>query len=217
VLSVSSLGVTLLRIMMSCWYQFLEVVRYTPLCWPAPLVILNPDLRTTVLVTNTATDGRCCVTTGVRCSDCSVLICSYRTRPSKSGVSATCRQAPQSDLPAPSVAEKIAHPAAAACQEQFSDWIEIRNIPPILSMANVEMCSNYAFPVSLSWHIDHAAEAWQSAATLLDYLSLPDYTTAALKQNFTFKFDLPRVLRLCTFHSPKHIDRVHASFIGQQT
>ena len=31
-----------------------EFVRYTPLCRPAPFVILNPDLETTVLVTDTA-------------------------------------------------------------------------------------------------------------------------------------------------------------------
>jgi hypothetical protein len=106
VLSVSSPGVTLVCNMMSCWYQFLEVVRSTPLCWPAPFVILNPDLRTTVLVTDTAADGRCCITTGVCYSHCSALICSYRTGPSKSEVSAIFRQAPQSNLPAPGVAEE---------------------------------------------------------------------------------------------------------------
>jgi hypothetical protein len=56
VLSTSSLGLTLVYDMMSCGYQRSEVVRYTPLCWPAPVVVLNPDLRTTVLVTDTAAD-----------------------------------------------------------------------------------------------------------------------------------------------------------------
>jgi hypothetical protein len=84
-------------------------------------------------------------------------------------------------------------------------------------MANVEMCSTCAFIISQSRHIDHAAEAWQSAATLLDYLSLPECTTAVLEQNYTFGFDLPRVLRLCTLHSLKHIDRAHASFLSRQT
>jgi hypothetical protein len=106
VLSVSSLGVTLIRNMMSCGYQSLEVIRYTPLSYPAPFVILNLDLRTTVLVTYTAADGRCCITTAVRYFDCSALICSCRTGPSKSEVRAICRQAPQSDLPALGVAEE---------------------------------------------------------------------------------------------------------------
>jgi hypothetical protein len=88
--------------------------------------------------------------------------------------------------------------------KQFSGWIEIRTILPILVMADVEMCSNCAFLISRSRHIDHAAETWQSAATLLDYLLLPDCTPAALEQNYTFCFNLLRALRLCTFHSPKH-------------
>jgi hypothetical protein len=45
VLHVPCLEVTLVRDMMSCGYQCVEVVRYTPLCWPAPFVMLNPDLR----------------------------------------------------------------------------------------------------------------------------------------------------------------------------
>jgi hypothetical protein len=71
-------------------------------------------------------------------------------------------------------------------EKQFSGWIEIRIILPILIMANVGMCSNCAFLISRSRHIDHAAEAWQSAATLLDYLSLPECTTAALEQTTPF-------------------------------
>jgi hypothetical protein len=54
---------------------------------------------------------------------------------------------------------KIAHPAAAVCREQFSGWIEIRTILPILVMANVEMYSNYDFLISWSRHIDYATKA----------------------------------------------------------
>jgi hypothetical protein len=111
---------------------------------------------------------------------------------------------------------ETAHPTAAACREQFSGWIQITIILPILVMADVEICSNCAFPISRSRHIDHAAEAWQSAATLLDYLSLPECTTAALEQNYTFCLNLLRVLRLCTFHSPKHIDgHMPPSFVSR--
>jgi hypothetical protein len=92
-LHVPSLEVTIVRNLMSCGYRFPEFGRHTPLCWPAPFVILNPDSIATVLPTNTPADGSwCCITTGVRYSACSAaLICSCRTGPRKSEVRATCR------------------------------------------------------------------------------------------------------------------------------
>jgi hypothetical protein len=146
----------------------------------------------------------------------SYLLLSYRTEK----IRGTCNMSVSASV-RPTCAEprrgKTALPAAAACRGQFSGWIEIGTILPILVMANVEMCSNCAFPISRSRHIDHAAEAWQSVTMLLDNLSLPECTTAALEQKYTFCFGLPRVLRFWTSHSPKHIDRTHASFFGRQT
>ena len=108
VLHVPSLEVTIVRNLMSCGYRFPGVVRHTPLCWPAPFVILNPDLRAAVLITDTAANeqvtrhNRGLLSWLQRWS----LICSYRTSPSKSEVRAESRQAPQSDLPASRVAEE---------------------------------------------------------------------------------------------------------------
>jgi hypothetical protein len=128
------------------------------------------------------------------CVILTAALLSAQGRPNKSEIRAICRQAPQSDVPAPSVAEEKLRMQHG--EKQFSGWIEIRIILPILAMANVEMCSNCAFLISRSRRIDRAAEAWQSAAALLDYLSLPECTTAALEQNYTFCFGRPRVLRL---------------------
>jgi hypothetical protein len=75
VLHVPSLEVTIVRNLMSCGYRFPEFGRHTPLCWPAPFVILNPDSIATVLPTNTPADGSwCCITTGVRYSACSAAL-----------------------------------------------------------------------------------------------------------------------------------------------
>jgi hypothetical protein len=90
-------------------------------------------------------------------------------------------------------------------------------MPPILVKANVEICSDCDLPISRGRHIDHTAEAWQSPAALLNYLSLRDCTIAAPEQNYTFFFGLSRVSRSHTLGSPKCIDRTHASFFSQQT
>jgi hypothetical protein len=46
-----------------------------------------------------------------------------------------------------------------------SGWVETGTVLPILGATNFGMCSNGAFPVSRSRHIDPVVEAWQSTAT----------------------------------------------------